>query len=302
MELKVSIATIGLLLIFLASLPDIKAENVEDVDERDPGYKELIKRMENIEARDNVNTELNHRILALENLVKGQQSQISSLQETIEKQADVNKQLHDRVQYLESRDKANGAIETEMKSQKKRIQVVEEFIKNLGDKHTTVRENGGKERTVNKIVQRNIRSIQRRENEQTVAFFAYLTNHIENPGVHQIIAFDHVTTNIGNGYNAFAGDFRAPVAGTYVFATTLMAGSYSTGYHFQIMQNAQYVSNIYIPNGGTASQEVVLQLNQGDNVSIHNIDAGQPVYGHGYSTFSGFLLQQNYSSPGIVGK
>jgi hypothetical protein len=53
-----------------------------------------------------------------------------------------------------------------------------------------------------------IRSIQRRENEQTVAFFAYLTNHIDKPGVHQIIAFDHVTTNIGNGYNAFAGDFR----------------------------------------------------------------------------------------------
>ena len=69
------------------------------------------------------------------------------------------------------------------------------------------------------------------------------------------------------------------------------------------MHNAHQVSNLYIVNGGTASQEVVLQLNQGDDVSIHNIDAGKKVYGHGYSTFSGFLLQQNYTfSPGIVGR
>ena len=81
-----------------------------------------------------------------------------------------------------------------------------------------------------------------------------------------------------------------------------MADTSSVPYHFTIMRNAQPVSNLYIQNGGTASQEVVLQLNQGDDVSIHNMDAGQKVYGHGYSSFSGFLLQQNYSSPGIVGK
>lgn len=95
--------------------------------------------------------------------------------------------------------------------------------------------------------------------------------------------------------------FRAPVAGTYVFSTTLMPDD-NSNYHYQIMHNGQTVSRIYITNGGTSSMEVILQLQQGDDVSVHNMDTGKKLYGDGYSSFSGFLLQQNYSSPDVVGK
>lgn len=293
----------GLVLELVIILTYVNAENKDNcIDERDPFYENLVKRMEFLEFRDrtreNENMELKQRVQALETLVTDQQSQISSLKETIEERDDVNKELYNRVQYLESREKANGAFQNETKSHNKRIQVIEQFITNL----TLGRGNKDEERSVNRDIQRKKQSIEKRENEQNVAFFAYLNNHVENPGVHQVITFDHVTTNIGNGYNVFAGDFRAPVAGTYVFATTLMADTSRVPYHFQIMHNAKTVSSIYVENGGTGSQEVVLQLNQGDDVSIHNIDAGQKVYGHGYSTFSGFLLQQNYSSASIVGK
>ncbi|KAL4225811.1 Complement C1q-like protein 4 [Mactra antiquata] len=136
-------------------------------------------------------------------------------------------------------------------------------------------------------------------NEMTVAFFSKLANHIKNPGAHQQIVFEQVVTNVGNGYNNFSGDFRAPVRGVYVFSTTIMADTRAYTYHFQYMLNGSAISNIYIDNGGTASQEVVLDLQQGDTVAIHSLDPGHAIYGHGYSSFSGFLLQQIYETTAV---
>lgn len=91
------------------------------------------------------------------------------------------------------------------------------------------------------------------------------------------------------------------MSGLYVFSTTLMSGNQGVQYHFQIMHNGNPVSKIYVPHGGTAGMDAVLHLNQGDDVTIHNIDAGHRVYGDGYASFSGFLLQEDIAEIGIVG-
>ncbi|KAH3710148.1 hypothetical protein DPMN_069616 [Dreissena polymorpha] len=49
--------------------------------------------------------------------------------------------------------------------------------------------------------------------ERPVAFYATLVNTIEHVGDHQHIVFDHVITNIGDGYSPEHGHFTAPVRG-----------------------------------------------------------------------------------------
>ncbi|XP_045176803.2 uncharacterized protein LOC123537227 [Mercenaria mercenaria] len=148
--------------------------------------------------------------------------------------------------------------------------------------------------------------ITRAENEANIAFYATVGNHhIEHAGVNQNIIFDHVITNLGNAYNKYAGDFKAPVSGTYVFSVTLMA--YNTqSTHYRIAKNGTVMGNLYLHgkdgSDATSAMTAVLQLQQGDDVSIQNLDADKNLHGYAYSTFSGFLLQQDYSSTAIVGK
>ncbi|KAL4225807.1 hypothetical protein ACF0H5_013797 [Mactra antiquata] len=146
-----------------------------------------------------------------------------------------------------------------------------------------------------------IQRIRKYENEMTVAFFSKLANSITNTGVHQQIVFEQVVTNVGNGYNKFSGDFRAPVRGVYAFSTTIKAMVQPNASHFQYLLNGAALSNLYIAKGDTISQQVVLDLQQGDTVALHSVVAGHDIFGYGHSTFSGFLLQQNYDTPAVVG-
>jgi hypothetical protein len=51
----------------------------------------------------------------------------------------------------------------------------------------------------------------------SVAFTAGLSRTITNMSSHQQIVFDHVITNVGNGYSPSYGHFTAPIKGVYVF-------------------------------------------------------------------------------------
>lgn len=127
---------------------------------------------------------------------------------------------------------------------------------------------------------------------------------MEHLGVNQAIVFDHVITNVGNAYNSFTGDFRAPVSGTYVFSLTLMSLGAET-VHCKMEQNGIGVANIYVYTDtadATSSMTAVLELKQGEDLVIRNIQADVKIHGYGYSYFSGFLLRQNYTNPDIIGK
>lgn len=135
-----------------------------------------------------------------------------------------------------------------------------------------------------------------------MAFTATVSDHhIEHAGDHQIIVFDNVITNIGNAYNGHLGSFIAPVHGIYVFSVTLVTSS-NAGFHANIVRNGELVTRLYASTGyQTASQTVVLQLQKGDDVCIQHADVDRIIYGYKFTLFSGFLLQEDFSAPVVVG-
>lgn len=148
--------------------------------------------------------------------------------------------------------------------------------------------------------------IRRADNETPVAFFATMVKHLEHAGIQQPFVFEHVITNVGNAYHGHIGSFIAPVAGTYVFSTTLVS-FYHVNAHAQFVKNGQPITTLYVSGGesghDTTSQTIVLNLHKGDDVGIHNVDNDKSFYGSNHSLFSGFLLQEDFSSsPAVVGK
>lgn len=148
------------------------------------------------------------------------------------------------------------------------------------------------------------------ENEVTVAFSAGLSKIISQPGINQSIVFDRVETNLGNGYNSHHGIFVAPVSGTYVFFTTMYAShAYSHDHIFcHFVVNGVAKSTLYVEStsssSDTGSQMIITQLNKGDDVAVQLLDSVSGIYSNEnlLSTFSGFLLQQEFlQSGGIVG-
>ena len=139
-----------------------------------------------------------------------------------------------------------------------------------------------------------------------VAFFASLSNHQTRIGHLQNVVFDHVETNIGNGYDPNIGLFRAPEAGTYVFSTTLMT-YYNHTSNYGIYLNRQMVTTIYLgghqKNYDSASETVVLTLNKGDDISVKHRNADKDLHGYSACIFSGFLLYQDENiEPVFLGK
>ena len=139
-----------------------------------------------------------------------------------------------------------------------------------------------------------------------VAFFATLSNPQTHIGHLQNVVFDHVETNIGNGYDPNVGLFRAPEAGTYVFSTTLMS-HYNHSTHYGFFLNRRCVTNTWMDGQqkhyDTTSQTVVFHLNKGDDVTVRHTDSDKGLEGWSQSIFSGFLLYHDGNiDPAIIGR
>lgn len=132
--------------------------------------------------------------------------------------------------------------------------------------------------------------------DQTVAFFATLSNRVLHPGEHQNIVFDQIVTNIGDAYNPHHGIFVAPVTGTYVFTPTIMANNDEEVWCELVVNNAS-VARINVRGTDTrhdqSSLTAVLELNAGDDVAVQTVYEDHALYGSQYSAFSGFLLTRN---------
>lgn len=128
-----------------------------------------------------------------------------------------------------------------------------------------------------------------------VAFYVQLSHDLTGLGNFQTIVFDHVTTNIGNGYNKINGMFTAPVAGTYVFSWTTASAD---GHHMQteLVVNDKKVGLTWSDSGNhndfsLASNTVVVVLTADDVVWVRsNAVHGHTLHGQEMSTFSGWLL------------
>ena len=94
-----------------------------------------------------------------------------------------------------------------------------------------------------------------------------------NTGPHHTLIFDHIETNIGNGYNGHTGIFIAPLNGVYMFFYTTF-GTHPSYMSIEITVNSVargviFVDNQAAPSVYTGSTGVaVFVLNQGDDCFI----------------------------------
>ena len=142
-----------------------------------------------------------------------------------------------------------------------------------------------------------------------VAFFARLSKITPQLAPNQDVVFDHVVTNVGNGYHGNHGLFVAPVSGLYVFSATVMAylpGTTLQIKHAKLVKNGQLLARLGQHGVGvwdSATTMIAVQLQKGDDVAVQNSDYNNVTFwGDDYSTFSGFLLYETPGSPNLVGK
>jgi hypothetical protein len=130
------------------------------------------------------------------------------------------------------------------------------------------------------------------------AFYVQKSATAGNLGAHQPVVFETVKFNAMNVYNLHDGIFTAPVSGTYVFSWTIMTHGDALQY-FNLVVDGQYYAHVHSAvTYSTNTNVVVMHLDAQNEVWI----AAEPnsadthpistVHGGGYSTFSGWLLEQ----------
>lgn len=109
----------------------------------------------------------------------------------------------------------------------------------------------------------------------------------------QILEFDNVLTNVGNGYDKATSTFKAPVDGTYWFQTTVLSfnnveiwGYIAVNETPKVWYNARGTDNRHC----SGSQTLIITLKKGDSVAVHNQNNNGNIYGDNYTTFAGYLL------------
>ncbi|XP_045183816.2 complement C1q-like protein 4 [Mercenaria mercenaria] len=130
-----------------------------------------------------------------------------------------------------------------------------------------------------------------------IAFTAGLSRTIQNMGTKQIIVFNNVFTNVGNGYNPYSGHFTAPVRGVYAFFLVITnIPGYSCS--VQLLRNGQFIGSLLAHskenrNFLTSTLAVTAKLKKGDRVWVQNAYGFSPVEkmdGNNWSMFSGHLV------------
>ncbi|CAG2219186.1 unnamed protein product [Mytilus edulis] len=108
----------------------------------------------------------------------------------------------------------------------------------------------------------------------------------------QIIKFEKVWTNIGNGYNPSTGIFTAPRQGVYHITAVVMSQSGQLLY-LHLKHNNDYTAGIHVTGDGykTGTFDVVFSLQKGDTISV-GCKNGIRVFSNNdkYTTFSGYLI------------
>ncbi|KAK3593379.1 hypothetical protein CHS0354_021951 [Potamilus streckersoni] len=119
------------------------------------------------------------------------------------------------------------------------------------------------------------------------AFWVGLDGTINTLGEYQRILFNRIKLNIGNGWQAAHGIFRAPSTGTYQFSLDVQSDGGATElaiYHNGVMLKRAFNDhNMYI--------SVIVNLTAGDEVWVNHVaNFGHAIIGDDWTNFSGHLL------------
>ena len=125
------------------------------------------------------------------------------------------------------------------------------------------------------------------------AFFALLKqNPFTLTGINDVVKFDKVTVNRGQGYNPSTGVFTAPRKGLYHISCSIMAYS-SNNVHYQLNQNDAVHNSGYTGGHTVSSINAIVEMKKGDRVFIkHRSTTSQKIYGNHHSAFSGYFMQE----------
>lgn len=104
-----------------------------------------------------------------------------------------------------------------------------------------------------------------------------------------IIRFDTIKTNVGNGFNNGTYRFTAPSAGMYVFSWSLAIPSNNRGQHNLMINGHGYQILFCQHSYQQCGSTVTVSLKKYDQVWIKCLFDKIHIYGH-YSSFSGWRL------------
>ena len=131
--------------------------------------------------------------------------------------------------------------------------------------------------------------------QSSIAFHAEFTADPVPLGPQAPLIFDSVSTNVGNGYDAITGNFRAPVSGTYMFVLNYMGDINTQLYVNMYVDNTVVDYSLSHGDGRSwdhVSESLVVHLQPGQHVHLKNGSAEpKNIRGNHWSTFSGFLIQ-----------
>ncbi|KAK3590573.1 hypothetical protein CHS0354_039705 [Potamilus streckersoni] len=124
-----------------------------------------------------------------------------------------------------------------------------------------------------------------------IGFCATIAKGLVPVHEHDIIIFDTVLQNEGNGYNKQTGIFTCPLSGTYFFSLSILANPGSPTY-VHLIVNGQIKANSFAYGTSFSDQgsiSSIVRCEAGQNVWI-GVYGGTQIYGEYYTSFSGFVL------------
>ena len=131
---------------------------------------------------------------------------------------------------------------------------------------------------------------------RAVAFLARMDHTLLHLGQHQNVRYDTVVTNIGGGYHQSHGVFIAPVAGIYIFSTTVLSLNKPHGWvELEIEKNGGLLATAYAYGDADRDQgsvTVVTQVAVSDEVwvRVRFPTTEAQIFGSGLSSFMGCLI------------
>jgi hypothetical protein len=130
--------------------------------------------------------------------------------------------------------------------------------------------------------------------KKEIPAFSASRSQSKSLGPGEIILFDKVWTNVGNGYNPNTGKFTAPKGGLYQISGTVMSASGKV-LHVYLSKNDKQTVSLYSGNGHvTGTVNIVLKLQKGETVYMKHHNKTQTIYSDSnvYCVFSGFLISE----------